>query len=1045
MLTKSFLFTLICSCVYCFSFAQIKGTALSSKEIKRCGTMHTIEEAIKNDPGIIEKWKKEGERRLDQFKRSGQSLRGGAGTEIIIPVVFHLVDETSRLAWITDREIYDQVEILNEAYSGKKAEKYKKVIPADIYNRLGNVPVRFVLARKAPDGSLTSGIERRVNTTPGRVDVKSYSTGGLDAWDTDKYLNIWVGTFSGLDDGLLGIATFPFINTEGPQGVVIGITTIPYTSNVMRNYYPAYSEGATLAHEIGHFFYLWHTFGDSYECNNADFRIQSGWPLPNGAGSEGDDTPEEKADNIGNAHYGNPSMSYSDGCTANPSGEMYGSFMNYFDDRALFMFSKGHSKRVTGCIELYRPGLMNSDKGTAPIPVADAYLVKLSPYGKPETRTYVTNNIPLTVTVRNYGNTVLSTVKLTAKLDGTQIADDIKTVNLAVGQETEIYLGNINAAAGSHTLTIYTSNPNNTSDAFTGNDTLQSFIFINQSTINAPFAENFSNDVFPPVGWNIWNPNNNNTWTKSATSGYAAAGAATIQNYNYNGGGQLDDLVLPAIELGAADSSLLTFRIAYAVYDDKDVSIWDGLEIYLSNDNGINYQLIYKKTGNDLKTVAGKLTSAFEAPPTSPEKWGYQLINLSPYINGNKILLKFRGTNAYGNNLYLDDVSVSAVVSLNRDVKLTSITNIPTYVCGQVPTPSINFVSNGKDELTSLKINYRINDGALNQFMWTGNLFQNQTKTISLPALQALPAGAYTLTVYTSDPNGAADEFPSNDSLRTQFYVMGTTSLNVNEGFEFPIFPPDQWVLQQNGNGHSWEKTTSASSTGNASAVIKNYSYDMMGKTDNLISPVFTNQTFDSLFVIFDYAYAPGSNYPGSPGDAEDTLDVKLTMDCAQNFTSIFKSFGNQLVTVDDPQNRKNSAFIPTASDWKRVKMFVTPITGSNNFQIFFSSKGNHRNNLYIDNVQVFGINVPPLLKEKGYLLYPSPFHDQFIIRNYKEPVTLQSVQIYNSIGQLVWQQQYNGKAYKMIYVNLGNAAPGIYTVKMNYTDKTIIDRVVKQ
>ncbi len=70
---------------------------------------------------------------------------------------------------------------------------------------------------------------------------------GLDAWDTNKYLNIWCGTFTGGDDGLLGIATFPFTTTEGPQGVVVSIATLPYASNVSRSYFPSDWKGRRLS------------------------------------------------------------------------------------------------------------------------------------------------------------------------------------------------------------------------------------------------------------------------------------------------------------------------------------------------------------------------------------------------------------------------------------------------------------------------------------------------------------------------------------------------------------------------------------------------------------------------------------------------------------------------------------------------------------------------------------------------------------------------------------------------------------------------------
>lgn len=1020
---------------------------LNRNNIERCGTMRVIEEAIKKNPGIVEEWRQNGERMYQQYLQRKESRREILADTIIIPIVFHLVDTSSRLAWVTDRNIYDQVEILNQAYNGLKVEEYKKVIPAGMYNRKGNIPIRFVLARRKPDGSLTSGIERRANTTPDRVGLKSYATGGLDAWDTDKYLNIWVGTFSGDDDGLLGVATFPFITTEGPQGVVVGISTMPYTSNVSRSYYPSYSEGGTLVHEVGHYFYLYHTFGDAYTCNNNDFRIQPGWPLPVGAGPEGDDTPEQKADNEGNAHYGDPSMNYSDGCTTLPEGEMYGSFMNYFDDRALFMFSNGHKKRVEGCIELYRANVANSIGAVPPVPINDAYIVSITPYGTPERKNYILNNTPLTARIRNYGNTNLNSLKISVVIDGALKNVFTPNIDLLPGRDVEIPLGNINAGTGNHIMTVYTSDPNGGTDAFTNNDTLQSFFAINDVTINAPFTENFSNSTFPPAGWKLWNPNNNGTWTYNNVSGYAAAGSASMQNFTFNATGQLDDLIMPAINVGTADSSVLSFRYAYAVYDDKDVSTWDGLEIYLSNNDGLDYQLIYKKTGNFLKTVVSEMTTAFAALPTSPGDWGLEKINLTPYIiPGKKLLLKFRGLNAYGNNLYLDDINVTAVVSLDRDVEMTSITNIPQYVCGAMPAPSVTFRSNGKVPLTSLNVNYQINDGTVQTQAWTGTLTSNTSTTVNLPTLQHLTPGDYLFTVFTSAPNGQPDEAPVNDTMRFRFYVMGQKANPIAESFEGTQFPPDQWVLQQNGNGHSWERTTQAASDGSAAAVIKNYQYDMIGKTDNLISPIITGNTgFDSLFVSFDYAYAPGSNYPGAPGDPEDTLEVKITTDCGQSFINILKKFGNEMVTVSDPMNRRNSEFIPGVEDWKNITVFMTPITGTKDFQLFFSSRGNNRNNVYIDNVKVYGIKVPALLKEKGYLLYPSPFSDQFIIRNYEQPVGLKSVQIYNATGQLIWHQVYNGDAYKQIFVNAAGWARGVYTVKMNFTSRTIVDRVVKQ
>ncbi|MDP4283430.1 MAG: T9SS type A sorting domain-containing protein [Bacteroidota bacterium] len=1021
-------------------FAQIKGKILNAKEAHRCETMEKMEEAIKKDPTLPQQWKIQGEKEYNAYLQR-QSLQKGTKTEaseIIIPVVFHLVDDSATLSGITDRDIYEQVEILNQAYNGNKGDAYQGVIPQEIYNRLGRIPLKFVLAKRTPSGNLTNGIERRVNTSPDHISIKSYSSGGLDAWDNTKYVNVWCGTFSGSDIGLLGIATFPFTTTEGPQGVVISISSLPYTSSNSRSYYPAYAEGGTLAHEIGHYFYLWHTFGDQTVCNNADFRIQSGWPLPTGAGPEGDDTPEEKA-GPGNAYFGDPSMNYSDGCASESFGEMYGSFMNYFDDRAMFMFSDGMRKRVEGCIDLYRPGLLTTDGATPPVAVTDAFLVTVTPRGIPERKAYFINNSPFTATVRNTGTSIMNSVTLNVKLDGASPVSTVFPLNLAAGSDTVLNLGNINSTLGTHTMTIYTTAPNNSTDAFTDNDTIQSFIYLEGSSITAPFTESFSSNTFPPTGWQIWNPNTNNTWAYSSSSGYSLAGAATVQNFSYNGVGQLDDLISPPIDLGSADSSVLSFRVANAVYDTVDVSTWDGLEVYVSGDGGVTYHLAYKKSGDQLKTLSAAQTSAFAAFPSSPGNWRLENINLTPFIiPGKKVIVKFRNINGYGNNTYIDDVTVSVFKLYNRDVLPVSISALPDLLCGDVPTPTVTLLSNGIDSLKSMKVNYQLDNGNITIINWTGLLLKGQQVGVPLNTLNGLTVGNHVLTVYTSDPNGLADDVTANDTIRKSFYVFGKVSTPISEGFEGVTFPPANWGISNQDGGITWERTTNVAKTGIGSMVIRNYD-NTISSTQKFISSIVSGTSAnDSLFVSFDYAYAQGIS-----SSKPDTLDLQITTDCGQTFTSLWKKWGTDLQTLADPSTATGARFTPLPNDWMNAKIDLSQFIG-NDFQVSFTSRENEQNNLYIDNINIYGVIVPARLKNQGYLIYPSPFRQQFIIRNYEVPVTFQSASVYNSVGQLVWTKNYNGTANKEETVDLSNQARGIYIVKLKYTDKTIVQRIVK-
>lgn len=1026
------------------SSAQIKATALDAKKTIRCSTMDRMEASIKKDPSLVEKWAAQGQVEYNAYlqRKATERVFGTQSSQIIIPVVFHLVDTTTAQSWITDRDIYRQVEILNEAYGGLKADMYKNVIPSAMYGLLGRMPVTFVLARRTPSGALTTGIERRVTTTPDIISIKSTAAGGLDAWDPTRYLNVWCGTFTGGDDGLLGIATFPFTTTEGPQGIDIAISTLPFVSNVPRSYYPAYAEGATLCHEVGHYFYLWHTFGDDTVCNNLDFRIESGWPLPTDAGPDGDDTPDEKYTDGPTiyASFGNPSENYRDGCTTVPYGEMYGCYMNYFDDRAMFMFSQGMTKRVIDCIDLYRPTLETTNGATPPVPVTDAYLVTVTPYGSPERQEFMVNNTPLTATVRNGGTSTLTSVNLNIALDASGPVSTAFSLNLSPGSDTTLSLGSINATTGSHVLTVYTSAPNHGIDMYTDNDTLQSFFYVAGQNITAPFTESFADTTFPPVGWTIWNPNGNNTWTRSATSGFSAVGAATVQNYEYNGNGQLDELVAPPINMGSFDSSLLSFHVAYQVFDTVDVSTWDGLEVYISGDGGITYQLVYKKSGDQLRTVIPQSNNSFTPLPGHPSNWRLEQIDLTPYIvAGKSMIIKFRNVNAYGNNLYVDDINVSGYALVNRDAFPISISNLSDLLCqGATPAASVSFGTNGTDTLKSLKINYMLDNGAVSTVNWTGALTRGQTSQVLLGALTGLSIGNHILTVFTSNPNGLPDEYPSNDTITESFYVFGTVPIPVTEGFEGTSFTPNTWALSDAQGGFTWERTTTAADSGIASMVIRNFDYATTGTVNKFASSVVTGESSnDSVFVSFDYAYAIGSN-PNLP----DTLEVQVTPDCNQTYTSVWKKWGTDLATSS---NSSGAEFSPLPTEWAHANVYLSPSVGTNNFQLNFVAESNMQNDLYLDNINIYGKVVPPLVKQKGYLIYPSPFTQQLLIRNYEVPTTLQSVSIYNSIGQLVWKKDYDGNAYTEMTVDLGNCAAGIYIVKMQYTNKTIVDKIEKQ
>ena len=76
--------------------------------------------------------------------------------------------------------------------------------------------MQFNLATKDPNNNPTTGIiHKQTNKTEfsSNDDVKFNTRGGINAWDTARFLNIWV---CNLGEGLSGYAQFPGgLHTDG--------------------------------------------------------------------------------------------------------------------------------------------------------------------------------------------------------------------------------------------------------------------------------------------------------------------------------------------------------------------------------------------------------------------------------------------------------------------------------------------------------------------------------------------------------------------------------------------------------------------------------------------------------------------------------------------------------------------------------------------------------------------------------------------------------------------------------------------------------------
>jgi len=116
---------------------------------------------------------------------------------------------------------------------------------------------------------------------------------------------------------------------------------------------------------------------------------------------------------------------------------------------------------------------------------------------------------------------------------------------------------------------------------------------------------------------------------------------------------------------------------------------------------------------------------------------------------------------------------------LDLDVKLNNIIDPKGNYCAENQMiPRIEIKNNSINDLTSVQINYQINEGSVVSENWTGNLLSGQSETVSLNSIY-LPVGIGEFKAYTSLPNGGDDQDKSNDTLISGFVALENTDVKI--------------------------------------------------------------------------------------------------------------------------------------------------------------------------------------------------------------------------------------------------------------------------
>ena len=1009
-------FTVILLLDYSTSNAQQKTPVGTSGPVSRtCSTYEVMQNLFSQDPLAKERF--DGQQKIfnETLSQIVHNRQNRINSIITVPVVIHIGLPNPNL--VTNATVFNQLDTLNWTYGAASlTDSLRTYTP--FRTTYGRSEIRFCLAQRTPTNQPTNGINRVINNNVFSETV--HPSTQIPAWDPTKYLNIWVVQLSG---GILGYSFKPgvFTPSDSRNGFINDYRAFGSGASYL---YPDYNGGKTAVHEIGHYFNLDHTWGP----NN------SGNPTCTLSDNCADTPPTD------NPTFGCPPAPVLNTCSPSAPGVMWQNHMDYADDVCMTLFTQNQATRMNSAIVTFpdRVGLTTSNGCEPPVLIlnnASISAINTPPVG------FVTCDptVPLTVTLRNIGSNPITSVTITVTRNTSIIQTFNWTGNLASLATVSVPLNAVPLVLGANNVQVCTSLPNTVADSEPSDDCMT--VTVTQGAGAAlPLVEGFEGATFPPTGWIKNNPDGDITWERTTTGvGHSGTGKAFVNHFSYATVDEEDDLRTPSYVIGTADSLWVSF---WAAYRGDPRTPFDHFQVMVSSDCGQTFQVIYD-VRNDTAFIApaGAMVSQTTAYfPLAVNEWTKKSFDLSSYIPVGNIMVQFRAINKNGNNMHVDDINIDKKIFFNNDAGVIAVNKPSGRICTNSDAPVAVIKNYGKINLTSVKINYQVDGtGPVTTFNWTGNLARNQTATVTLATANLGAVGNHSINVFTTLPNNVTDQDPTNDGLVKPYIVNQVIALpgTVIEEFSSGTFPPTNWSIINPNADITWQRNGSVGNRTTGSAFFNDFANTTVDRYDDLAMPLYSYSGIDSIFLTFNLAHIT-KTLPGTTGSRLDTLTVLLSKDCGNTFTPVYKKYGEELQTVNNPNFQISmSNFVPLTSQWRRDSVNLGKWLGATEplFQVMFRFSGNMENNFYLDDVNIRTQILPARLKNDGYLILPNPFRSTFGVWHYQLPTTLRYVNVYNSAGQLVYSKQFPSGGDKYFQIDLGGRAAGTYTVNLGYDD----------
>ncbi|MCC5919729.1 MAG: T9SS type A sorting domain-containing protein [Cyclobacteriaceae bacterium] len=948
---------------------------------EKCGT-HILQELQSQDFDLettqFEDWL-QGQKEIARFQNEEEVF--------ILPVVVHIVhngEDEGIGTNIPMEQIESQIRILNEDFRRTNADTAQT---QNIFRDVAaDIKISFQLAKRDPNGLPTDGVTRTQGT---RTSYRLSDNSELKAiayWPSDQYINIWVAPLAG---NLLGWAQFPVSTLPGlspassnplTDGIVVRSTFFGDTGNVNSN-----SLGRTATHEMGHYLGLRHVWGDG-GCNATDFC---------------DDTPFQQSPTAG-------CPTSQESCD---SPDMFQNYMDYSTDVCMNIFTLCQRTRMRTVLmnSPRRTSLINSPALNAPDPIAnDLGINKVVSPGNLVCEDVIIPQIELI----NFGSNEITQASIELRLQDQLIQVFQLTEPLESFQSTIIDFDPIDIdPLNSNLLAFEIVSTNNAPDANQENT------FITKVTDVAvredlPISADFRGF---PDNWRVSNVDESITWALTQAPFLNNSDPAIFMNlFDYESGiGTRDRLISSVFDLSDFVDAKLIFRYAYANFPAPNAND----EFIVSFQENCGETIDFENT---LFAAAG--ANLATAPPTEepfiPEgskDWNWIEIDLSEQLGMSDLVIVFETINSWGNNLYLADVSITGTRLSDNKIQILDIIHPQEIVCENQLNPQVEIRNLSFDTLNTLEgevlldgvllSSFRLNDLAISSL---------ESLRLLLDTFELSNSGSYEIEIVFTN-------------------VEGSPSISRRFNFEDQVIQPPLRALGIGQNTGNWSIINQDDDFGFRSDI-----WETEARTQNILRanafsslsrsarttyyspPIDLSGQREEIFLTMSYSYRRSAN-------ATDEFYIAISEDCGKSFIDTIS------IDLNTPQFT-NAPWRPQTEDqWNTLFWSLEEYQDASNLLLAFSFVSNFGNDFYLKDIQINTTRVPNQARPElnNFTIFPNPANDRTQVRvEWDEPNDV-LIEVFNTKGQQMLQQQLPNSLNQTYGVNLLGVPPGTYIMRI--------------